>query len=471
MHIRKPTILASLSLALSASMLSVEAQAQEPLPPSSTPAHPAKVLFRGGTSDTQPKVALTFDDGGAQTLPILRVLQEKGVIGTFFPQTSDIDLRLSDWQEVEASGYPIGNHSYNHPTPFQHLSYREGFVEFDSARRRNMELLPAGNHVDFLRVPGGVWWQTNTLQASADAGYPWNIVWDVSAQDSGNRPTEANVYENAIKGGDGSIVLFHLRAEATTAALPRIIDNYQSRGFRIVTLDEMVQDLPVTTVSATIKSSTSAQTSAIPYKISWNGTDPNGDSIALYNVQQQTGDASSDLWNSWSTIYSGTALKSVTRYLKPNGKHSFRVRSKDSKGDWGSWSFLPSFVTRVRDDTSIKGDLVLAGSWKSSSDSAFYKGSVLSSTAAGNSVNFTSAGGRVAWMSTRGPDRGSAKVYIGDKVVATINLYSPSVRYRQIVFARKWKLQAGRSLRIVSLDSQRVDIDALVYTESTYSSQ
>ena len=90
-----------------------------------------------------------------------------------------------------------------------------------------------------FRPPYGYRTPTTDRRAAA-AGFPAIVLWDVSGADTAHRPTVASVVRHASAGRPGSIVLLHAGPRVTPRALPRIIARYRARGFRFVSLEELL---------------------------------------------------------------------------------------------------------------------------------------------------------------------------------------------------------------------------------------
>jgi hypothetical protein len=83
----------------------------------------------------------------------------------------------------------------------------------------------------------------------------------------------------------------------------------------------------------------------------------------------------------------------------------------------------------------------------------------------GRAVGVHVTGSSIGWVAARGPDRGSAKVYIDGVYSATVNLYSTSRHSRVVVFARNWSTTQTRKITIQVVGTaghSRVDVDAFL---------
>ena len=184
-------------------------------------------------------MALTFDDGwNARTLrQIYRILVREHVPATFFVTGIYVQRAPALWRQIAAAGFPLANHSYLHRdsrrlTPRQmaaDLALTRAVVERTTGR----PMLPV------FRPPYG-YRNAATDRRAAAAGFPEVVLWDVSGGDTGRHPTVASVVRHATVGRAGSIVLLHAGPRVTPRALPRIIARYRARGFRFVTLAELL---------------------------------------------------------------------------------------------------------------------------------------------------------------------------------------------------------------------------------------
>jgi len=186
-------------------------------------------------------VALTFDDGWSvsATARIFEILQRRGVPATFFPYAMAVTRAPWLWREIAAAGYPIGDHTKNHPDLTQLPAWRVK-AELDTARTI-VEGITGRAMVRVFRPPFGA---RNTAVDSdaASAGFATDVLWDVDAGDASLGSDWATVFWHAIRGGNGSIVLMHAGPAVTPTALDAVISNYEARGFQFVTIPELLGD-------------------------------------------------------------------------------------------------------------------------------------------------------------------------------------------------------------------------------------
>jgi len=188
-------------------------------------------------------VALTFDDGPSQYTPeILRVLRRMRAVATFFvigrwarafPQLVAAEVR---------AGCEVGDHTESHP-PLGLLSTSAQTAEIAQAAQAIHEA--GAPYPVLLRPPYGSFDQT-TLQI-LHARRILMVLWSADTKDY-TRPGVREIVYAGISGGQpGAIILMHDgggdRTE-TVAALPRIITHLRQRGFRLVTVSQLIADDP-----------------------------------------------------------------------------------------------------------------------------------------------------------------------------------------------------------------------------------
>ena len=202
-------------------------------------------------SETLKRVYLTFDDGpSSNTAKILDILDEYGVKGTFFVVGRLSDTTTPMYKRIVNEGHAIGMHSYTHKYSEVYKSV-DSFV-YDVEKIQSLIYEQTGVLSKLYRFPGG---STNTvtrtdislLKAELDKRdikyFDWNVL-SGDASSTYGLPKEAivrNCTANAL-GHEEAIILMHdLPEKATTvAALPEIIEYFQSIGVEILPLDENV---------------------------------------------------------------------------------------------------------------------------------------------------------------------------------------------------------------------------------------
>jgi len=188
---------------------------------------------------TANEVALTFDDGSspANCRRILAELVTAGVPATFFPIAEAMQLDPGFWQLVAEVGDPIGDHTLTHPQ-MPTLGYSAQVHQL-AASRAIVESIIGRPMLNVFRPPYGAWNGT-TLAAAAATGFSTVITWDTSDRDTSPQGTLKEMLEAADQGTKGSVILMHCGPNATPYLVPSIIDHYRARGYRFVTIPQML---------------------------------------------------------------------------------------------------------------------------------------------------------------------------------------------------------------------------------------
>jgi peptidoglycan/xylan/chitin deacetylase (PgdA/CDA1 family) len=190
---------------------------------------------------TRRAVALTFDDGpGQYTGRVLDVLKRTGAKATFFV-LGQLVTTGELLRRALREGHAIGNHSFNHAN----LSGggMGQMTSTNAAIRRTTGYTPC-----LFRAPYGA--VSGLLIGQARSLGMLTIQWDVDPRDwsrpgSGaimaGRPASAARVLSAVH--PGSIVVMHDGGgprDQTLAALPGMIATLQRRGYRLVTVPELL---------------------------------------------------------------------------------------------------------------------------------------------------------------------------------------------------------------------------------------
>jgi len=191
-------------------------------------------------------IAMTFDDGPhPQNTPrLLDILRARNVKATFYVIGRSVDLYPQIVRRTVAEGHEIGNHSHTH-----RLLSKLGDSELRQEMSRCHEAVgrAAGVRMRTMRPPYGGLLQRQRELVHAEFGYP-TILWAVDPLDW-KRPGPSVVTSRILSGTNaGSIVLAHDLHAQTVDAMPATIDGLLRRGFKFVTVSQL---LAMKTESAT----------------------------------------------------------------------------------------------------------------------------------------------------------------------------------------------------------------------------
>jgi len=195
------------------------------------------------------KIALTFDAGadGKYAGQLLEHLENANVRCSFFITGRWGELFPDAVRVISASGHTIHNHSYSHPdfTQIPDDEIREQVTKAEQI----LSNLTGQPIKPWFRFPFGAR-DSRTCKVVADMGYRlayWtldsldSVGASKSVQEIVDRVTTAGGREDPDVYLDGAVVLLHVGNETTVQAIPEILAVLSERGFRVVTMDELLR--------------------------------------------------------------------------------------------------------------------------------------------------------------------------------------------------------------------------------------
>lgn len=206
----------------------------------------AQVVFFGTSArkvpvysvETEEKVvALTFDAawGADKTKGIIEIMNSYGAKGTFFLVGFWIDKYPEETKFIAESGFDIGNHSETHPHMTK-LNKDDISAEICSVNDKLQKI--TGKSPIYFRAPFGDY--NNLLLSTLEEKGMVGVQWSIDSLDwkglSGGQISERVLPR--VKNGD--IILFHNNSDHVLDALPIVLEGLKNKGFKLVTLSELV---------------------------------------------------------------------------------------------------------------------------------------------------------------------------------------------------------------------------------------
>jgi len=210
-----------------------------------------KVYHEGNSSEKV--IALTFDDGPNEpyTSEILDILDSYNVRATFFVVGKNVELYPETAKRIIAEGHVLGNHSYSHDAFETLTQYDSDDLRMAQEAILNTARVSPTNY----SPPHGI--KTPWELESAEELGMITITWSVSTDELDD---EAIFDEPSLKAGvkeiiseveSGEIILLydgygtnHGDSESdlslTVEALPLIIEQLQDKGYKFVTVPELL---------------------------------------------------------------------------------------------------------------------------------------------------------------------------------------------------------------------------------------
>src|SRR5881392_3019742 len=209
-----------------------------------------------------PYIAMTFDDGPQAkfTPKLLDLLAAHHIKATFFVIGENVAEHPEIVARAAREGHEIGNHSWSHPN-FGKMS--------DQAVRRQLQQTDdaiknaTGERPTLMRPPYGSITAREKRWVHDEFGYRI-ILWDVDPYDW-KRPGPAVVRNRILKETQpGSIVLSHDIHPGTIEAMPSTFDALEAKGFKFVTVSELIHMATPRPSHASPQPSESVPTGATP---------------------------------------------------------------------------------------------------------------------------------------------------------------------------------------------------------------
>jgi len=185
-----------------------------------------------------PYVALTFDDGphASNTPRLLNILRSRNVKATFYVIGKNVDLYPGIVRRTVDEGHEIGNHTYNHP---KLSSMSMSAVNQELKRTKDSIVQACGIAPKTMRPPYGALLQNQRQSIYESFGYP-TIMWSVDPMDW-RRPGVSVVTSRILSGTtQGGIILLHDLHASSVDAVPGVIDGLLRKGYRFVTVSQLL---------------------------------------------------------------------------------------------------------------------------------------------------------------------------------------------------------------------------------------
>ncbi len=203
---------------------------------------------------------------------------------------------------------------------------------------------------------------------------------------------------------------------------------------------------------------TQATSSGIPVRIAWSATD-GGSGVASVRLERSINGGS------FAPLALTTlAALDVTTTVTYGVRYQFRVSATDNAGNAVAIPVVgPSFTPTLYSEGSSR--VTYAGTWTISRSSSYLGGAARYASVTGRRATITLSGVAVAWISTVGPTRGSARVYADGSYQGIYTTYRSSAVYRRVITGRTFTSTATHTYRVEvrgSAGHPRVDLDAFV---------
>ena len=202
--------------------------------------------------------------------------------------------------------------------------------------------------------------------------------------------------------------------------------------------------------------------SSVPLTISWAAATDIGTGVARYELQRKVDGGP------WADVaLSSPTSRSVSQNLPPGRAVQYQLRAIDGAGNASAWRAGAGFHLRLASERASAVDYT--GTWSSSSSSVHLGGRIRSAGTRGKTATFTFTGSQVAWIAPRGPTRGSARISVDGKAVATVSLYRSAGQSRRAAFTYAFSSTGRHRITIRVLGTAghpRVSVDGFAVVDT-----
>jgi peptidoglycan/xylan/chitin deacetylase (PgdA/CDA1 family) len=187
-------------------------------------------------------VALTVDDGPDPrfTPKVLAILKKYHCQATFFVVGRFAVLYPDLIKREVMDGHEIENHTYSHPD----LQKDSGLkVDEEISENQSVILTLTNRRSVFFRPPKALF-NREVVDIASAKGYKI-VLWTVCVEHHRSKTIQDMAQRVIKRAQPGIIILAHdgrLDRTRTIEALPLIIQGYQKRGYRFVTLEQLVKN-------------------------------------------------------------------------------------------------------------------------------------------------------------------------------------------------------------------------------------
>lgn len=240
-------------------------------PPRAEPVRPAEPVATKAPAGPQvtfnsvyvdePYIAITFDDGPHATLTpkLLDMLAARRLKATFFIIGQNGAEYPEIMKRIVREGHELANHSWSHPNL---AKMSDEAVRAQMQKTDDVIRVAAGKRTTLMRPPYGSITQRQKEWIHEAFGYK-TIIWDVDPFDW-RRPGAAVIRDRIVSQTQpGSIILVHDIHPGSIEAMPDTFDRLTAKGFKFVTVSELLgMAKPGTRPAASPKSAASPKPSA-----------------------------------------------------------------------------------------------------------------------------------------------------------------------------------------------------------------
>ena len=295
----------------------------------------------------------------------------------------------------------------------------------------------AGSSHNLLALPGGV----TLAQVLDPAG---------DADNGGPTPTVALVRDAANPAWNGGSQ--SLCEDLGLTADQRGFERSDPCDIGAFEIDDLAPAVGAPTL--TLPQGSTLAGSSLAGRVSWSASDL-GSGVSGHELEVRVNGAA------FTPVVIDPTAAATTYALANGASYQFRARSVDAEGNWSAWKTGPSVSAKLVQQTA--SSVTFSSGWKGTTASAYSGGSAKYASKKGATVTFKATGRVFSFITTKGPSRGKAKVYVDGKYVVTIDLKAATTTYRVQAWTKTFSSAKSHTIKIVVLGTSgrpRVYADA-----------
>jgi hypothetical protein len=422
-------------------------------------------LFGNDAHDGAGLCAASPSGNGSVTLQRVSIVDNHAIavgggVASSAPLVTLANATISGNTAADAAGLQVGGSIGHHAT-----------VVLDNATiAENWNDVNAGNS-------GGVWqWDESTLTTSntiIGSNHPANLASTGSAtatHDHGVIDVDVSGTVVGPLAQNGGGILTHALLSTGGPALDKgadatcalaVVGGVDARGFGrpagACDIGAVERDTVAPSIGAAILQFATGDAvagSTLSGRVSWSGGDnAGGIGLRWISVYRSVNGAAFSLLVQASGSSTAVNLASGKTYR-------FKVIGEDYDGNTSAAVLTSTYPIKLTQQTT---GVTYSGSWSTTSSASYAGGSTRYATKKGASASFKAKARLYTFVSTMGPKRGKARIYVNGVLKATVDLYSASTRYKVQVWSYRATTLATRTVKVVLLGTSgrpRVDVDA-----------
>ena len=193
--------------------------------------------FCHNPSETEKKIALTFDDGPSIfTLEVLDLLKKYNAKATFFCIGKNVEKHPEIVKQIIAEGHLVGNHSYNHSKFFDF--YNAAAISEEIQKTDQLFEKLTSKKINFFRPPYGV--TTPSIRRALKTTGHTVIGWNIRSLDGGTKDQNL-IFNRIIKRiSPGGIVLLHDTGSHSVSVLEQFLQFLQQNKYEVISVEELL---------------------------------------------------------------------------------------------------------------------------------------------------------------------------------------------------------------------------------------